>query len=418
MDAPVPADQRLLSIDVLRGVAVLGILVLNIQSFAMPGAAYINPNAYGDLDGANYRVWYFSQLLGEQKFMTIFSMLFGAGIVLMTSRAEARRRGSASVHYRRMGWLILFGLLHAHLLWYGDILYSYGMCGLIAWLFRKLPPAVLVPLGLVVVGVGSGISLATGFTMPHWGEAAVQDMQQSWLPPPDVINAELSAYRGSWLEQMRSRVPTAIFFETLLFLIAFSWRAGGLMLVGMGLFKLGIFSAARSAGTYLALAVIGLGLGLPVVWYGIQEHEAHAWAMKYSFFIGNQFNYWGSLLVSLGYVSLTMLACKADLLRPITRPLADVGRMALTNYLLQTIICTTIFYGHGLGLFGSVERIGQISIVLGVWILQLVLSPIWLSYFRYGPFEWLWRSLTYWRIQPMKKSPRPRDDGLALSGSE
>jgi uncharacterized protein len=203
---------------------------------------------------------------------------------------------------------------------------------------------------------------------------------------------------------MKLRVPTSVFFETFLFTVLWSWRAGGLMLVGMGLFKLGVFSAARSAGTYIVFALLSLGIGIPIVWYGLEQQVAHEWSVKYSFFLGNQYNYWASLLVSLGYVSVTMLLCKSDKLHPMTRPLAAVGRMALTNYLLQTIVCTTIFYGHGFGLFGTVERVGQIAIVAAIWIGQLILSPIWLNHFQYGPFEWLWRSLTYWQVQPMRKS--------------
>jgi uncharacterized protein len=118
-----------------------------------------------------------------------------------------------------------------------------------------------------------------------------------------------------------------------------------------------------------------------------------------------QFNYWGSLLISLGWVGLIMLLCKHDLMRPITRSLAAVGQMAFTNYIMQTVLCTLIFYGHGLGLFGRVERVGQIAIVFGIFVLQMIVSPIWLRYFRFGPLEWLWRSLTYWKPQPMRRTP-------------
>ena len=120
--------------------------------------------------------------------------------------------------------------------------------------------------------------------------------------------------------------------------------------------------------------------------------------------MGSQYNYWGSVLVSLGWVGVVMLACKSGRLAPATAPLAAVGRMAFSNYILQTVICTTIFYGHGFGLFGRVSRVGQIAIVIAVWTVQLIVSPIWLRHFRFGPLEWLWRSLTYRRVQPMIRS--------------
>ena len=117
-------------------------------------------------------------------------------------------------------------------------------------------------------------------------------------------------------------------------------------------------------------------------------------------FLGSQFNYWASILVALGWVGLVMLVCKSDLLRPLTRPFAAVGRMAFSNYIMHTVICTTIFYGHGFGLYGYAERWQQVCVVVAIWGVQLAISPLWLKYFRFGPLEWLWRSLSYWRLQP------------------
>jgi uncharacterized protein len=399
---PVPQPERIASLDVLRGVAVLGILVMNIQSFSMPGVAYINPTAYGDLQGANYWVWYLSHLLTDQKFMTIFSMLFGAGIILMTSRAEATGRGSAGVHYRRMAWLLLFGLLHAHLLWYGDILYFYAVCGFVVYLFRRLPPGWLLGFGLLSAAVASGISLLFGWSMRYWPEAQVASFTaENWQPPAEALERALAVYRGSWLDQMRLRGRDAIFFETFLLVFGVAWRAGGMMLIGMGLFKLGVFSARRSAIFYGALLGLGALVGLPVVGYGVHLNEASGWDVRWSFFFGSQFNYWASILVALGWVGLVMLLCRSGALRAVRRVLAAVGQMALTNYLMQTIICSTIFYGHGFGQFGAFERTGQLATVLAVWAVQLTWSPLWLRWFRFGPFEWLWRSLTYLRLQPM-----------------
>lgn len=405
---PTAPGERIVALDVLRGFAVLGILVMNIQSFSMVGAAYFNPTAYlwGERYDANYWMWLVSHVLADQKFMTIFSMLFGAGIVLMWERAEARGRPFLGLHYRRMGWLIVFGLLHAHLLWYGDILFIYGVCGLLVVLFRKLRPRTLIVLGLLSLGVTSAIYVAMGLSLPYWPPEALQDFLRTWQPPAEVVAEELAAYRGGWLQQMTHRVPSALMMETFIFAVWAGWRAGGLMLIGMALYKLGVFSAARSRPLYRRLVAVAL-LAVPVILLGVERNFATGWEPD-AMFLGGQYNFWASLLVGLGWVGLVMLACKADGLRRATRPLASVGRMALTNYLLQTIVCTTIFYGHGLGLFGQVGRVGQLGIVVTVWAAQLALSPVWLRRFRFGPFEWLWRTLSYMEVQPFRRrDPAP-----------
>ncbi len=400
---PTSQSERILSLDVLRGVAVLGILIMNIQAFSMIGAAYFNPTAYGDFSGMNYLVWLFSHLLADQKFMTIFSMLFGAGIVLMAERTEAKGGKPAPIHYRRTFILLLFGLSHAWLLWTGDILYAYAMCGFLVYLFRKRQPKTLIVLGLISVAVASATSLAAQFSMPMWSPEDLAGMAKSWAPVISQVTGELEAYRGGWSAQNEHRFMTAAEMETGIFLLAISWRAGGLMLVGMGLYKLGVFSASLSARIYKRMILAALLLGVPLAAAGVWYHQATDWALEVGFFGGMQFNYWGSLAAALGWVGVVMLFCQDWPGSRLHRALAATGQMALTNYLMQTIICTTLFYGHGFGLFGSVERTGQILIVFGVWAIQLLWSPWWLDRFRFGPFEWLWRSLTYAKLQPIRR---------------
>ena len=405
---PVVETARIDAIDVLRGFALLGILVMNVQSFAMPQAAYFNPTAYGDLEGANLYVWLAGRMLADQKFMTIFSMLFGAGIVLMAGRVEARGgAGAGRVHYRRMGWLLVIGLLHAHLLWFGDILFTYAVCGMVVYPLRHLSPGRLAALGATLLAVGSALSVGTGMSLPYWPDDALAAFTgEAWRPTPELIEAELAAYRGGWLEQQPGRSAGALVFQTFLLITWGFWRAGGLMLVGMALFKGDVFAARRSPRFYAKLIAAAVAVGLPLQAYGLSLDFARGWPV-WSFFIGMQFNYWPSIAVSLGYVGLVMLACRAAALRPFTRPFAAVGQTALTNYLLQTVLCTTIFYGHGLGWFGSVDRVGQVGVVAGVWALQLVASPLWLRRFRFGPAEWAWRSLTYGARQPLRRTPAP-----------
>ena len=403
---PVAETARIDAIDVLRGFALLGILVMNIQSFAMPQAAYFNPTAWGDLEGANLRVWLTGRMFFDQKFMTLFSMLFGAGIVLMAGRAEARG-GAGRVHYRRMGWLLVIGLLHAHLLWYGDILFTYAVCGMVVYPLRHLSPGRLVALGTILLAIGSAPSLAAGMSLPYWPEEALSALtDEAWRPTPAVIEAELAVYRGGWLAQLPSRSGDALALQTVLLIFWGLWRAGGLMLIGMALFKGDVFGARRSTRFYAGLIAAAVAVGLPLQAYGLSLDFARGWTV-WSFFIGMQFNYWPSVAVSLGYVGLVMLACRNAALHRLTRPFAAVGQTALTNYLLQTVLCTLVFYGHGLGWFGSVDRVGQLGVVAAVWAVQLVASPLWLSRFRFGPAEWAWRSLTYGARQPLRRAPAP-----------
>jgi uncharacterized protein len=401
--AAVPESQRIVALDVLRGFALLGILVMNIQSFGMIEAVYINPALQGDLHGANYVAWLLSHVLAEEKFMGIFSMLFGAGIVLFTERQEAVRGRSAAVHYRRMAVLLGFGLVHAYFFWFGDILTTYALCGMIVYPLRKRRPWLLIVLGLLVVGVASVLSLAIYQSLDSWPAAQRQELNQQWRPDAAQIAREVDAYRGGWAAEFWQRAPTAFDFQTVIFGIWTCWRAGGLMLVGMALYRLGFFSARRSAATYATLVALAVVVGIPVILYGVQRMAESDWDPGYCLFVGGQYNYWASILVSLGWVGLVMLVYQSPRLRRWTGPLAAVGRTALSNYLLQTLIGTTLFYGHGLGLFGQVERVGQIGLVVAIWAFQLVVSPLWLRYFLFGPAEWLWRALTYGQMPPLRR---------------
>jgi len=331
-------------------------------------------------------------------------MLFGAGILLMTGRAEASGRSPAALHYRRMGWLILFGLLHAHLLWNGDILYSYGVCGLLIYLFRKRSPATLLIVGLLIMSITPAIMMFSGWTMPHWPAGVAEALRRDlWMPDVATAARETAAYRGGWLAQMGQRSSDSLDMETSFFLFWTAWRVTGLMLAGMALFKLGVLGGKRSSRFYATLIALAVFVGIPVILYGTHRDFAIGWDFRESFFFGTQYNYWASILVGLGWIGTATLFSRAPALSGITTRLAAVGRMAFTNYIMHSVICTTIFYGHGLGLFGRVNRTTQFAIVVAIWLLQLTVSPIWLRHFHFGPLEWLWRSLTYLRWEPFAR---------------
>lgn len=397
---PVEAGGRIASLDVLRGFALLGILVMNIQIFAMPSAAYQNPTAFGDLTGINLGVWAFAYVFFSQKFLTLFSMLFGAGVCLFADRIEARGGRPATWHYRRMGWLLAFGLAHAYLLWAGDILVTYAICGCLVYLLRRRRPRTLLVAGLASLTATSLLLVAAGsaLTLPGVPDEAIAEVERGWKPDAPAVEAEVAAYRGGWSEQQPARAAEALGIHLGLLPFFAIWFCGGLMLIGMALYKWGVLGAARDDRFYARLASIGLLAGLPLVAFGMWWNFAGDWAWQRSMFFGTLFNSWGCIPVALGYLGLVMLAVRRGFLPGLQARLAAVGRMAFTNYLLQTVLCTSIFYGHGLGLFGSAERYHQLLIVFAVWALQLWLSPIWMRRYSYGPLEWLWRTLTYGRL--------------------
>ncbi len=224
---PVSQAERIVSIDVLRGFALLGILMVNIQSFGLIDAKYLNPTAMGELQGTSYWSWWFTYVFFDSKFMAIFSLLFGAGTVLMWERAKKAGRRSTWLHYRRMFWLMIFGLAHAYLLWFGDILFLYSICGMIVYWLCGLRPRWLIPLGICFLTVASGISLLIGWSVPFWDEAQLAEMMEGWSPTSEQVAENLAIYRGSWLDQLPHRSLGAVFMQTFLLLIWGLWRREG-----------------------------------------------------------------------------------------------------------------------------------------------------------------------------------------------
>jgi uncharacterized protein len=400
---PVHESERLTGLDVVRGVAVLGILVINVQLFAMPYAASSNPYAVGQPSASDLLVWSIAHVLADQKFITIFSLLFGAGVLLMTSRAAAGGASPARLHYRRMAWLLVFGLGHAYLLWHGDILVLYAVCGMALFAMRNRSTRVLTVAGLVSLIIGSAIMLYGGLTMDTWPVEVMAEWQRYWSPSPEDIAAETAAFQAGWWSQQDWRASYSAEYHLQEMLIWDFWRVGGLMLLGMALFKAGILSGGKTASFYKAQTALALGIGLPMVAWGLTRYHATGWNMRDSIFLVPQWNYWGSILVSLGYIGLLLTLVKAGVARHMVARLSAVGRMAFSCYIAETLISTFVFYGHGLGRFGTVDRLWQMLFTAGVWVVLLIAAPLWLARFRYGPLEWLWRSLTYGRVEPMQR---------------
>ncbi|MEO1049317.1 MAG: DUF418 domain-containing protein [Bacteroidota bacterium] len=399
--------ERIISLDVIRGFAILGILLMNIQSFSMIGQAYLNPMAYGDMTGLNKWVWILSHTLADQKFMSIFSMLFGASIIMITQNQERKTGQSFSAHYRRNFWLLIIGLIHAYLFWYGDILAPYAVCAFLLYPLRKLSVRMLLVWGVIIFTIGSLIETLAGLELLNTPQEVLQQKMGGWRPHQRIVEMEVNAYLGSFPEQMEQRTKTAVMMHTETFLSHYLWRISGLMLIGMALFKSGFLTNTRKPKLYKQILAWSGAAGLSLVVVGIIKNFEAYWAIEYAKFLNAQFNYWGSLLMSVAYISGVILLIQYGLVSWLTNLLSCVGRTALSNYLMQTLICTFIFYGFGLGLFGQVERTGQLMIVIGIWVFQVLASWLWLKCFSYGPFEWLWRSLSNWKVQPLCKQAKP-----------
>ncbi len=422
---PVAAGERIASLDLLRGVAILGILVMNIYAFAMPFAAYFDPYRMGGNEPWNIGTWVFTHIVFDQKFMTIFAMLFGAGMVLMMERAEARGARFGPIFFRRQFVLLLIGLAHLVFLWLGDILSYYALISMAMFFFRRWSPRRLLVLACLMLPVPLLLNYGTSFYMAELmqqsasieerldaGEEISADDERvleewranrTFFAPTDEDTArDLEAHRGTWRDAVQYRVENSL--PMLLYAVPFFmlWRVGGLMLIGMALMKLGILSAQRSTDFYRRLALLGYGLGLPLAAFSAWNFFAHDFDPVFNLRAGNTPNYVASILVALGHIAAVMLVARSGVLAGLVRRFKAVGRMALTNYLMHSIVMTTLFYGYGFGLYGSVPRLWQMLFVVALIGLQLLLSPWWLSKYRFGPAEWAWRSLTYGRRQPLR----------------
>lgn len=417
MTAPPPFPlhaQRFASLDIIRGVAVLGILLLNIVGFAMPGAAYENPRAYGGWHGADLLAWGVNFVLFDGKMRGLFSFLFGASLLLVTERAEASGHDPGRVHYTRMGWLLAFGLAHLWLVWDGDILAHYALVGMIAFPLRRLPTQRLVILGLLLVVAATAMfaliplqvwaleHAAPGLAATPAHARQLQSFADTFgTPSPQAITRELARYRSGYADILQARfVENATMPVTMLFFYGPETLA--YMLLGMASLRSGFLTGAWQQHRYRRWLRRSWGVAVPA--YCILA----AWLIATGFGLlpvtlaGLALTSPFRLLMIVGWICLLQLLLEPG--RGIAPRLAAVGRMAFTNYLASSLICTTLFYGYGLGWFGHLSRWQLYPVVFAVWALILLWSKHWLRYFRFGPLEWVWRSLARRSLQPMRRT--------------
>jgi uncharacterized protein len=395
--APTPRRARHESLDVLRGVAVLGIFMVNIQTFAMSPLGYANPTLEADFGPEGQAIWAMVVALFQVKFITLFSTMFGAGVLLMSGEGQDPAR--TALHVRRMTWLLVIGLVHAYGFWYGDILVPYAVAGLLltgarGWSVRRLliwGLALCLLTSLMIFAANSAASL-----LPEDEYAAL--VAEAWAPPPDVVAERQELFRQAWSARFVALAGVATDHEVEQ-IVYYMPRFVGLMMIGMALVKTGFLIGRWPTARYALVAALA-PLGAWGSWIVAQKQIAAGFDFAVVAPMHGLLQL-VSLPQALGYAALVMLACKIPEIGWARAPFAAVGRMALTCYLACTALGWLVFYGPpGLGLIGRVTRLGQVEIVAWTWLVLLILAPLWLRFFAYGPCEWAWRSLTYGRPQP------------------
>jgi uncharacterized protein len=425
---PTARDERIGMLDTTRGVAVLGILLMNITAFGLPNA-YDDPTNWGGYEGLNFTVWRTMALWFEGTMRGLFTLLFGAGALLFLQRHTARSPDlrAADLYYRRTMWLIVFGLVNGYLLlWSGDVLYCYGVVGLLLFVFRNLSARRLIIAAAVIMILQTLVTVvewqgyhamrdeaAAAQTAKTAGQTLTADQQEAidtfdalsreFKPPLEYLEQKVESVREGYLGAMGVYAPETWHMQTSFFFRHMLLEGLGMMLLGMALLKSGVLTGAATTRVYALMLVIGYAMGLMVNWFETTRLAGSGFTTQA--LIESYLTYdLGRIPMTFGHIGLLGLLCRAAAFAPAARMFGAVGQMALTNYLSQSVICLLIFTGAGLGLYGALERYELYFVVFGIWALQLVWSPLWLRYFRFGPTEWAWRSLTYWRIQPMRQA--------------
>lgn len=426
--APTDSAARFSSMDIARGIALFGILIMNIPGMGLPLAAYGNPNAYGGATGIDLNVWLTVNVFFESTMRTIFSLLFGAGLILFMDRLSERLPGNqaADLYMKRNILLVFFGAIHGYLLlWQGDILYSYGLAALFLFGMRhfKTKTFIILIIGLMaIVGYSNYTKYANHVEMSELAQVAEEKKAsgaelsedevkhvENWdrafnqsHPKPEKFAKEIANTQSGYWHNVTSFFGRMQMFESIIVYTWFFWDALLCMMIGVVLYRWGVLTLQVPHKVYLAMIVVGYGIGLPlryILSIDIIDSDFNPIAFDMYRLLLDP----GRILVGGAHIGLIMLFCQSGILRWLQHALASVGRMALTNYLSHSIVAIFVFTGVGAALFGELARHELYYIWAAICVFQLITSPIWLKYFRFGPFEWLWRSMTYGQLQSMRK---------------
>jgi uncharacterized protein len=419
---------RISSLDIIRGISLLGILLMNIVGFGLH-RAYFDASNNGGSTGADLGVWWMNMLFFEGTMRGMFSLLFGAGILLFLNKpSKSIQEGRViDLFFRRLLWMLLFGVIHCYvLLWDGEILYTYAIVGMFAYSFRHMAPKMLLWAAVIILMVPTILDIrnysevrdtfekapAVKAVMDKGGTVSKEDsaIVAKWQGKineekltPAQLKEEMDARSQGYWSVFLHKIPLNQYMQTtFLYRINF-WDTLAMMLWGMAFLKLGILKAVRSKRFYLMMVFFGYGIGVAINYIEASYIVEQQFTIPSFYRMFITYNL-GRIPTTCGHIGLIMLFVQSGWLSFLQKSLAAVGQMAFTNYIMHSLICNFIFLGYGLAMFGKLQRHELYYIVAGIWLFQLIISPIWLNYFRFGPLEWLWRSLTYWKVQPFKRS--------------
>ena len=420
--APVSPRERVETIDVLRGFALQGILLMNILAFGLPFRAYMDPTVDGATAGLDFGVYFTVDLLAEGTMRALFSLLFGAGVVILSGGATPKPAG---VYYRRQLLLLAFGLFDAFvLLWTGDILVLYALAGMAlywvrGWSAKRL--FVLAGVLFTYLLVFYTVMFLALLVLPEMAAAAQArldagaiteadralvaewaGLEAQFRPPPEVLAREALKFQGTYGEAFLANAVEVLSLWAAAYPLFLYWDALACMVLGMALYKTGVLTGTRGTRFYVVLAVAGFAVGLAVNAFELTMKTGSGFALHWVSGASVITYDIGRVAMALGFLALVALVCSLGWLAWLRRVLAAVGRMALTNYLLQSVFGLLIFHAVGLGLWSALPRHQLYLVVLAEWVAVAVFSVFWLRRFRFGPLEWLWRVLTYRRLQPMR----------------
>lgn len=386
---------RIRTLDHVRGLSILGVLLVNAIAFAQPFAVYSQPNISPlPLSPDDLTVWWVTETFFKEKFITCFTLLFGVSVYLVGRDRNPADPAYRTPLFRRLAWLVVFGLIHGALIWHGDILLSYALTGFVFWRWQDASARKLLVWGLGLFLAGAVVMLGPNIATTLQGEHVTPDYGD--------LAGIIDRMRGPFLMSMTQNA--VVWSETIVSeVLGYMPTTLGLMMIGLGLFKTGLLRGEARTGTYLWLMVAG---AVSLVLIGWQARVTHLTCFPYPEIFGLYAlaNDLLCLPVALGYVSVLVLIGRTSAGAVLLYPLACAGRMAFTNYLTQSLIMTGLFYGgRGPDWFGEMNHAALVPIVAAIWIGQLVFSTVWMSAFRYGPFEWGWRCLTYARWMPILK---------------
>ena len=430
--APVNQSERIVILDALRGIAILGILLMNIPGFALPApASYGDPSVLNEWGTINFKTWYFIDWFMEGSQRGIFSMLFGAGIILFITRQEKKAEGLWPTDYflRRQLWLLVFGLFNAFvLLWFWDILFQYAIIGIIMFAFRRLSPKALIIgafVSLLLMTARENVDAYRERKMIYKGEAiakmdtavtklteeqkgslgAMTEFKEKTSPEgkKKQMQKSLKAVRGSYGEFYEYQSERS-FMGEVHYTYNGLWDIMIFMFLGMAFFKNGVITGQASTKVYWWLFIVGLGVGLTLSYFRLQPLIDYKFN-RFEILKNGPFEFYeiSRTFRAIGIFGLIMLLYKSGWFKWLCALMRPVGQMAFTNYLMQSLLVGLFFYGVGFGMFGKLQRYEMYYVVAATWALQIILSHIWLRFFRFGPLEWAWRSLTYWKKQPLRK---------------